>query len=199
MIMCAQACCNPHATRFRICLPFFQTKIVAALTDASTLATNARHTWAIVTATAIAALLNHYDWHVQPLIQIRGARVLVANMLTARILHACLYANMLCACLTSGCHAPLSNWPQSHSRWVNRPHTFDNSGLAKLELVNQIGRVHAPTRWARDSHGAHHLWAVFVDPPQPKQSRPLHWPRPARVDQTRACWGSLEIQEFQCE
>jgi hypothetical protein len=61
MIMCAQACCNPHATRFRICLPFFQTKSLAALTDASTLTTNARHTWAIVTATAIAALVNHYD------------------------------------------------------------------------------------------------------------------------------------------
>ena len=83
--------------------------MLVAFPAASTLATNARHTWAIVTATAIAALLNHYDWHVQPLIQIRGARVLVANMLTARILHACLYANMLCACLTSGCHSPPPN------------------------------------------------------------------------------------------
>lgn len=92
-----------------------------------------------------------------------------------------------------------ATWRQCHSRWAIRPHTFDNSGFAKLELVNQIGRLHAPARWARDSHGAHHLRAVFVDPPQPEQSRPLHWPRPARVDQTRACWGSLEIQEFQCE
>ena len=50
--------------------------------------------------------MNHYDWHVQPLIQIRGALVLVANILTARILHACLYASMLCACQTSGCHSP---------------------------------------------------------------------------------------------
>ena len=54
-------------------------------------------------------------------------------------------------------------------------------------------------RWARDSHGAHRLWAAFVDSPEPEQGRPLHWPQPVRVDQTRACWGSLEIQEFQCE
>ena len=54
-------------------------------------------------------LVNLYDWHVQPLIQIRGARVLVANMLTARILNACLYASMLCACLTPGCHSPPPN------------------------------------------------------------------------------------------
>jgi len=39
-----------------------------------------------------------------------------------------------------------ATWQQSYSRWVNRPHTFDNSGLAKLELVNQIGRLHAPAR-----------------------------------------------------
>jgi len=31
MIMCAQACCKPHAMRFRICLPFFQTKSLALL------------------------------------------------------------------------------------------------------------------------------------------------------------------------
>ena len=42
----------------------------------------------------------------QPLIQPRDARLRVANILTARILHACLYASMLCACLTSGCHSP---------------------------------------------------------------------------------------------
>ena len=54
-------------------------------------------------------LANPYDRHVQPLIQPRGARVLVANMLTARILHACLYASMLCACLTPGCHSPPPN------------------------------------------------------------------------------------------
>jgi hypothetical protein len=41
-----------------------------------------------------------------------------------------------------------ATWRQSHSRWVNRPHTFDNSGLAKWELVNQIGRLHALARWA---------------------------------------------------
>jgi hypothetical protein len=106
MIMCAQACCNPHATGFRICPPFFQTKILAALTDASTGATNARHTWAIVTATTITKLVNHYDWHVQLFFQPRDARLRVANILTARILNACLYASMLCACLTSACHSP---------------------------------------------------------------------------------------------
>ena len=62
-----------------------------------------------MTAPAIMTLANPYDWHVQPLIQIRGARVLVANILTARILHACLYASMLCACLTPGCHSPPPN------------------------------------------------------------------------------------------
>jgi len=46
---------------------------------------------------------------VQPLIQPRDARVLVANILTARILHACLYTSMLCACLTPGCHSPPPN------------------------------------------------------------------------------------------
>jgi len=54
-------------------------------------------------------LANPYDRHVQPLIQIPGARVLVANILTARILHACLYTSMLCACLTPGCHSPPPN------------------------------------------------------------------------------------------
>ena len=41
-----------------------------------------------------------------------------------------------------------ATWRQCHSRWINPPHTFDNSWLAKWELVNQIGRVHAPARWA---------------------------------------------------
>ena len=45
-------------------------------------------------------------------------------------------------------HAPRATWRQSHSRWAIRPHTFDNSWLAKWELVNQIGRLHAPARWA---------------------------------------------------
>ena len=45
----------------------------------------------------------------QPLIHPRDARLRVANMLTARILNACLYANMLCAGLTSGCHSPPPN------------------------------------------------------------------------------------------
>ena len=39
-----------------------------------------------------------------------------------------------------------ATWRQSHSRWVNRLHTFDNSWLAKWELVNQIGRLRAPAR-----------------------------------------------------
>ena len=55
---------------------------------------------------AIAALVNHYDWYVQLFFQPRDARVLVANMLTTRILHACLYTSILCACLTSGCQSP---------------------------------------------------------------------------------------------
>ena len=62
-----------------------------------------------MTAPAIMILANPYDRHVQPLIQPRDARVLVANMLTARILHACLYTSMLCACLTPGCHSPPPN------------------------------------------------------------------------------------------
>jgi hypothetical protein len=33
-ILFAHACCNRHATRFRICLPFFQTKILALLPTA---------------------------------------------------------------------------------------------------------------------------------------------------------------------
>ena len=41
-----------------------------------------------------------------------------------------------------------ATWRQSHSRWVNRPHTFDNSWLAKWELANQTCRLHAPARWA---------------------------------------------------
>ncbi len=45
-------------------------------------------------------------------------------------------------------YAPRATWRQCHSRWVNRPHTFDNSWLAKWELVNQIGRLHALARWA---------------------------------------------------
>ena len=45
-------------------------------------------------------------------------------------------------------HAPRATWRQSHSRWVNRPHTFDNSWLAKWELANQTGRLHARARWA---------------------------------------------------
>ena len=45
----------------------------------------------------------------QPLIHPRDARLRVANILTARILNACLYASMLCACLTPGCHSPPPN------------------------------------------------------------------------------------------
>ena len=45
----------------------------------------------------------------QPLIHPRDARLRVANILTARILNACLYASMLCACLTSACHSPPPN------------------------------------------------------------------------------------------
>ena len=59
-----------------------------------------------MTATTIAALVNHYDWYVQLFFQSRDARLRVANILTSRILHACLYASMLCACLTSACHSP---------------------------------------------------------------------------------------------
>ena len=65
-------------------------------------------------------LVNHYDWHVQPLIQIRDARLRVANILTARILHACLYTSMLCACLTSGCHSPPPK---------------ENSALIRIEII----------------------------------------------------------------
>lgn len=42
----------------------------------------------------------------QPLIHPRDARLRVANILTARILNACLYASILCACLASACHSP---------------------------------------------------------------------------------------------
>ncbi len=73
-----------------------------------------------MTAPAIMILANLYDGHVQPLIQIRGARVLVANMLTARILHACLYTSMLCVCLTSACHSPPPK---------------ENSALIRIEIL----------------------------------------------------------------
>ena len=69
------------------------------------LATNALRPHAIA---SIVTLVNHYDWHVQPPIQLRGARVLVANILAANIFHACLCATMLCACLASACHSPPS-------------------------------------------------------------------------------------------
>ena len=65
----------------------------------------------------------------QPLIHPRDARLRVANILAARILNACLYASMLCACLTPGCHSPPPK---------------ENSALIRIEILGLLNCPNTP-------------------------------------------------------
>ena len=110
--------------------------------------------------------------------QPRGARVLVANILTARILHACLYASMLCACLTPGCHSPPPN---------------ENTKLIRIEILGFPDCPNTPEFGQRVQAAANEVGG-FVLVPVDQQTLPTNdvrrgYPAPTALVHGRDLFG----------